>query len=260
MKNKSFKKLFDLSGKNAIVTGALGILSRRFCAGLAECGANLVVTDLDEKAARKYASDLSRQYKIDAIGIGCDVSLPADVRHMTALAVRHFKEINILLNNAASMTTDLKSYFAPFEKYSLDVWRKVMSVNIDGMFLVAQALGQQMLKQRKGGSIIQTSSIYGSMAPDQRIYKGSFYLGGKINTPAVYSASKGAVVALTKYLATYWADHNIRVNTLTPGGVESGQNNVFKKKYSDRIPLGRMARADEIVGALIYLARMLRHT
>ena len=129
-----------------------------------------------------------------------------------------------------------------------------MAVNIDGMFLVAQAVGNQMVKQGKGGSIIQTASIYGILASDKRIYEGSFYLGRQINNPGVYTTSKAAVVGLTKYLAAYWADKGIRVNTLIPGGVESGQNEIFKERYSARVPLGRMAQADELVGALIFLA------
>ena len=92
-----------------------------------------------------------------------------------------------------------------------------MAVNLDGMFLVAQAVGRQMIRQGKGGSIIQTASIYGVAAPDQRIYRGSHYLGREINTPAVYAASKAAVIGLTQYLATYWAGSGIRVNTLSPG-------------------------------------------
>jgi len=122
------------------------------------------------------------------------------------------------------------------------------------MFLVAQAVGKQMISQGKGGSIIQTASIYGLMAPDHRIYEGSFYLNRQINTPAVYTASKAGVIGLTKYLATYWADKRIRVNTLTPGGTESGQNDEFKRRYSSRIPMNRMADAHEMVGALLYLA------
>jgi NAD(P)-dependent dehydrogenase (short-subunit alcohol dehydrogenase family) len=129
-----------------------------------------------------------------------------------------------------------------------------MSVNVDGMFLVAQAVGRKMIEQGTGGSIIQTSSIYGILAPDKRIYEGSFYLGRQIGTPAVYSTSKSAVVGLTRHLAAYWADKGIRVNTLTPGGVESGQNETFKERYSARIPLGRMAQGEEMVGALIFLA------
>jgi len=122
------------------------------------------------------------------------------------------------------------------------------------MFLVAQATGRQMIAQGKGGTIIQTASIYGVMGPDHRIYEGSYYLNREINTPAVYAASKAAVIGLTKYLATLWADMGIRVNTITPGGVESGQNDIFKKNYSTRVPLGRMAQPQEMVGALIYLA------
>ena len=111
-----------------------------------------------------------------------------------------------------------------------------------------------MVKQDCGGSIIQTSSIYGLAAPDQRIYSGSSYLGREINTPAVYTTSKAAVIGLTNHLATYWADKGIRVNTITPGGMESGQNEEFKWNYSKRVPMNRMGNPDEIVGAVIYLA------
>jgi NAD(P)-dependent dehydrogenase (short-subunit alcohol dehydrogenase family) len=173
---------------------------------------------------------------------------------MLKKTIDEFGEINILHNNAAGKSKNLDAFFAPFEEYSLEQWREIMAVNIDGMFLVAQAVGKQMVEQGNGGSIIQTASIYGVMAPDQRIYKESFYMGRQINTPAVYAASKAAVIGLTKYLATYWADKGIRVNTITPGGVESGQNEEFKRNYAARIPLGRMADRNEMVGALIYLA------
>ncbi|MFM8852632.1 MAG: SDR family oxidoreductase, partial [Acidimicrobiaceae bacterium] len=161
--------------------------------------------------------------------------------------------IDILLNNAASKGSDFDQFFAPFETYSLQTWREVMAVNIDGLFLVAQSVGNQM-KAQGGGSIVQISSIYGVVAPDQRIYEGSEYNGRAINTPAVYSVSKAAVLGLTSYLSTYWADSKIRVNTLTPGGIASGQNAEFNKKYSNRVPLGRMGEATELTGALIYLA------
>ena len=243
-----------LHKKSAVVTGGAGLLGKRFCEGLARAGANVAVVDLDEKAAHASAKALASKYKIKCIGVACDVSSPASVRKMVGQVVKTFGEIHILHNNAASKSADLGAFFAPFEDYSLEEWRKIMAVNVDGMFLVAQAVGRQMIKQKKGGSIIQTASIYGIMAPDHRIYEGSFYLGRQNSSPAVYSASKSAVVALTQYLAAYWAKHNIRVNTLTPGGIESGQNDTFKKKYSDRVPLGRMAKADEMVGALIYLA------
>jgi NAD(P)-dependent dehydrogenase (short-subunit alcohol dehydrogenase family) len=111
-----------------------------------------------------------------------------------------------------------------------------------------------MVAQGRGGSIIQTGSIYGARAADPRIYQGSSYLGRPINTPAVYAASKAGVAGLSRHLAAYWAGAGIRVNTLVPGGVASGQNEEFQRRYADRVPLGRMARAEEMVGALVFLA------
>ncbi|MCK9276306.1 MAG: SDR family oxidoreductase [Syntrophales bacterium] len=254
MNQISYRGLFDLSGKKAVVTGGAGILGRHFCAGLAESGATVAVVDVQESEALEFAKSLTDRYGGSHIGVGCDVSNLSSVTTMLKEIVEKFGEINILHNNAAGKSDDLDAFFAPFEQYSLGQWRQIMSVNLEGMFLVAQSVGKQMIAQGKGGSIIQTASIYGVMAPDHRIYEGSFYLGRKINTPAVYTASKAAVIGLTKYLATYWADKGIRVNTLTPGGTESGQNDEFKRLYSARIPMNRMAHAYEMVGALLYLA------
>ena len=250
----SYTKLFDLHGKNAIITGGVGILGQHFCEGLAESGANIAVVDLNADEVHDFVMVLKEKYGVKAIGYACDVSDQKSVQAMVKDVVNKLGEINILHNNAAGKSDDLDAFFAPFEEYSLEQWRKIMAVNLDGMFLVAQAVGKQMVRQGKGGSIIQTASIYGVMAPDQRIYQDSLYLDRQINTPAVYTSSKAAIIGLTKHLASYWAEKNIRVNTLTPGGTESGQNEEFKKRYSDRVPLGRMANSDEMVGALLYLA------
>lgn len=250
----AYKKLFDLSGKTVMVTGGLGILGRRFCQGFAEFGANVAVVDLNGSEAIEYAGELRNEFGIKAHGIECNVADPDSVQEMMRAVVERFGQVHILHNNAASKSANLDAFFAAFEDYSLDEWRKIMAVNIDGMFLVAQAVGRCMIEQGTGGSIIQTASIYGVFASDKRIYEDSFYLGRQIGNPAVYSASKAAVVGLTKYLAAYWADKGIRVNTLAPGGVESGQNETFKQRYSARVPMGRMARGEEMVGTVIYLA------
>lgn len=250
----NYKTLFDLTGKTAIVTGALGILGQRFCRGLAEFGAQVAAVDLDRERCVTFAAELEQDYSVAALGISCDVADPASVAGMVDQVLHRFGAIHILHNNAASKSADLDAFFASTENYSLAEWRKIMSVNVDGMFLVAQAVGRQMQKQGTGGSIIQTSSIYGLVSSDKRIYEGSFYLGRQISNPAVYSTSKAAVVGLTRYLAANWGDSKIRVNALVPAGVESGQNDTFKSRYSTRVPLGRMARGDEMVGALIYLA------
>jgi NAD(P)-dependent dehydrogenase (short-subunit alcohol dehydrogenase family) len=242
--------VIDLSGKVALVTGGAGILGQNFCAGLTKGGARVAVVDLIDDAARETAARLGE----GAMGFSCDVSDADSVKACVAEVAAHFGTIDILLNNAATKTADVRDFFAPFEDYDPAVWREVMSVNIDGMFLMAQATGKVMLAKGNGGAIVQTSSIYGLVGPDSRIYEGSDYLGGPINTPAVYSASKAAVVGLTKWLATHWAKDGIRVNCLVPGGVGSGQNSVFGDLYAARVPMGRMARADEMVGPMLFLA------
>jgi NAD(P)-dependent dehydrogenase (short-subunit alcohol dehydrogenase family) len=241
---------FQLGGKVALVTGGAGILGQKFCAGLAEAGAQVAVVDLDAGAAHAAAARLG----VNAVGFGCDIADPASVQACVSAVIARFGAIDILHNNAATKSRDVRAFFTPFEDYSLDTWREVMAVNIDGMFLMAQAVGKHMVARGQGGAVIQTASIYGLVGPDSRIYEGSDYLGGPINTPAVYAASKAAVVGLTKWLATHWAKSGIRVNCLVPGGVSSGQNGVFSERYAERVPMGRMAQADEMVPALLYLA------
>lgn len=248
-----FAQLFDLSGRTAFVTGGAGLLGRPGGAALAAHGASVVVVDLDAEAARTQAASLAETYGVPTLGLGCDVGDEAAVTEAVERVVAAFGSIDVLWNNAASKSDDLDAFFAPTAEYALDEWRKIMRVNLDGVFLVARSVGRQMIAQGRG-SIIQTASIYGLVGPDERIYEGSHYLGRTINTPAVYAASKGGVVALTRYLATTWARHGVRVNTLTPGGVESGQNEAFQTRYAARVPLGRMGQAHELAGALVYLA------
>lgn len=239
---------FRLDGKVAVVTGASGLLGREFCSGLIEAGAEVAVVDIDPTASEALAAELGGRAK-DFL---CDVSNEESVAKCVDKIISHYGKIDILHNNAATKTSDLQDFFEPFESYSLDTWREVMSVNIDGMFLMAQAVGKYMVAAGSG-NIVQTASIYGLVGPDNRIYEGSDYLGGSINTPAVYSASKAAVIGLTRWLATYWGDKGIRVNCLVPGGVSTGQNQVFSDLYSERTPIGRMSESHEIVPALLYL-------
>ena len=249
------KNMLSLDKKIAIVTGGAGILGGEFCKTLAQNGAKVVLVDKTYELAEQAVHILLKNdNNLEIIPLGCDVTDPNDVAKVVDNVVELFGSIDILHNNAATKTAELKDFFESFEDYDLSTWREVMSVNVDGMFLMAQAVGRQMLKQSTSSSIIQTSSVYGVVAPDQRIYVGSNYLGMKINSPAVYSVSKSAVIGLTRYLAAYWGNSNIRVNCLSPGGIESGQNSTFTQLYSNRVPLGRMGRVDELSSALLYLA------
>jgi NAD(P)-dependent dehydrogenase (short-subunit alcohol dehydrogenase family) len=249
---KGFRDLFELKGRIAVVTGGCGILGQRFAEGLAEFGADVALLDLDDQALQKTASEISSRHGARVKGYACDITQPEAIRGAAKAIEAEFGPVSILLNNAASKTRDVDAFFAPVATFSLETWREIMAVNLDGMFNVAQVFGT-LMADRGYGSIVQTASIYGLMAPDQRIYEGSEYLGRAINTPAAYTASKAGVIGLTKHLATYWGAQGVRVNTLTPGGVESGQNDTFKQRYGARVPLGRMARADEMVGAMLFL-------
>ena len=245
-------KIFRLDGKVAIITGGAGFLGKHFSLGLADAGAQVVVSDIDGQSAADVASRI-RDLGGSAISIECDVAQEDQVINLVKTVRSELGRIDVLHNNAASKGRDVARFFDPFEEYDLEVWREVNSVNIDGMFLVAREVGKVMVQQRSG-SIIQTSSIYGSVAPDQRIYEGTEHRGLPINTPAVYSTSKAAVNGLTKYLASYWGAFGVRVNTLTPGGIGDGHSSLFEQKYSDRVPVRRMGRPDDLIGALIYLA------
>lgn len=236
------------------MTGGAGILGSHFCRGLAEAGASVAIFDVNSESLLVLEKEIDDRFPGRVLGLVVDVTNPESVRMAVNSVVNHFGGVDVLHNNAASKGTNLDSYFDSFENYTLEQWQEIMTANVDSMFLMAQAVGIQMKKQGRGGSIIQTASAYGVMAPDQRIYEGSWYMNRQINTPAIYSTSKAAVVGLTKYLATYWAEHKIRVNTLVPGGAESGQNDEFKRRYGNRVPLGRMAQPHEMVGAVLYLA------
>ena len=221
---------FDLMGEVALITGGGGILGTAFAGALTRHGARVIIVD------RKPMPGAHQ----------------VDITDLQALR-RLQKEIDpptILVNNAAAKS---ENFFAPFEEFPLGDWEAVMDVNLTGAMLCAQVFGAAMA-ERGRGSIINTLSIYGIVAPDQRIYEGSSYEGRAINTPAVYSASKAALLGLTRYLATYWAQRGVRVNALTPGGVFSGQNETFVRRYSARVPMGRMAKREEMCGALLFLA------
>jgi NAD(P)-dependent dehydrogenase (short-subunit alcohol dehydrogenase family) len=248
-----YRRLFDLSGRIAVVTGATGLLGRYFCAGLADHGASVAVVDLDEAETLSFALELERDFGVKAIGMAANIADPTSVKVMAEKIEKQLGPIDILHNNAQAVRRDPGRYFEPAESFDLATWREIMSVNLDGAFLVAQEIGARMAKRGRG-SIVQTASIYGVVGPDQRIYEGSEYLGRAINTPPVYSASKAGIIGLTRYLAAYWGPRGVRVNTLTPGGVSSGQNEEFDRRYSARVPMGRMAKADDLVGALVFLA------
>lgn len=249
-------KLFDLHGRVTVLTGGAGLLGREYAVTLAEAGAHVVIADINVQAARKLAVEVTEHSGIEARGVETDVSSKSSVQTMVEQTLAAFGQVDILINNVAlDPKFDVKhaaEHVNAFENYPLDLWNQGLAVNLTGMFLCAQAVGQPMLAQGKG-VIVNVSSTYGLVGPDQRLYKRDDPAAPKVYKPVVYSVTKSAVLGLTRYLATYWAGKNIRINALTPGGVFNDHDPGFVERYSYRTPLGRMADRSEYCGALLFL-------
>jgi NAD(P)-dependent dehydrogenase (short-subunit alcohol dehydrogenase family) len=244
------KQQFDLNGKVALVTGAANILGPEFVDALAQYGANVALIDVNAERVNEVAKQIKEARGVESLAYALDVTDQEAVINAVADINKKLGNIDILVAAAAAKTDN---YFTESPGYPLEDWKRVIDVNLGGPFIAAEAVLPNFLKAGKG-TIVNIASIYGVVGPDQRVYEGSDYLGGKINTPPPYSASKAGVIGLTKYYATTLARHGIRVNSITPGGVESGQNEEFVRRYSERIPLQRMANRTELQGALLFLA------
>lgn len=243
---------FDLSNKVALVTGALGLLGREHCKALYDAGARVVIADLNVKSAEDFAATLGDR----AMALELNVVDPVSVKSgLDSVLTRH-KQLDVLVNNAAINdmfeNPTVAAELSAFEKYPLDLWKKMMDVNVTGTFLCSQIMGGEMARAGRG-SIINVASTYGMVGPDQSIYirpNGERVL---YKSPA-YPASKGAVISFTRFLAAYWGKAGVRVNTLSPGGVENSQETFFVENYSKRTPLGRMANPSDYRGAVVFLA------
>jgi len=248
---------FDLSGRVAVVTGGVGLLGAEFCRTLAEAGALVAVVDLNRSASQATADALTNSgYK--TLAISADITQPNSVNAAIENVLSAFGRIDILVNSAAldpKFDADaVNKGITPgaFEDYPLDLWNSALNVNLTGMFLMTQACVKPMIDQGKKGSIINICSTYGLNGPDQRIYiKEGRRVAFK---PVYYTVTKAGVMGFTKYLAAYYAETEIRVNALTPGGVFNNHEDYFVKNYSAKTILGRMARKDEMNGALLFLA------
>ena len=251
------QKKFDLTGRAAVVTGGVGLLGAEFCRTLAEAGAAVAVVDLNASASQEMADALTKS-GYQALAIPTDIANPDSVSSMVETVTSTFGRLDILVNSAALDPKfdpeAIKKGITPgaFEDYPLDQWNAALNVNLTGMFLVTQACVKQMLAQEKKGSIINICSTYGLNGPDQRIYiKDDERVAFK---PVYYTVTKAGVLGFTKYLAAYYAGTEIRVNALTPGGVFNNHDDYFVKNYSAKTILGRMAKKDEMNGALLFLA------
>lgn len=245
--------LFSLQDRIVVVTGALGQLGFEFSKALLAHGARVVLLDRvsDE---RRIADQLARLDSEKAMYLACDVGRRDDLDSALHSIEQRWGAPYGLINNAAldAPPDAPKEENGPYETYPEASWDKIMELNVKGVHLCCQVFGKAMAIAGRG-SIVNISSIYGLVSPNQDIYAYRRQQGEQFFKPVAYSVSKSALLNLSRYLATYWARHGVRVNTLTLAGVFNDQNEQFLREYCARIPVGRMAQRDEYNGAIVYL-------
>jgi NAD(P)-dependent dehydrogenase (short-subunit alcohol dehydrogenase family) len=249
--------LFSVDGKIVLVTGGLGQIGSEMVKALHERGARVAIfsRSASVESARKSLGDLAAHERISIHA--ADITRKASIGRALDELERKWGVPDALVNNAGLDTQPSAppEVSGPFEDFPEDVFREVVEVNLVGTFLMVQAVGARMRRAGRKGSIVNVGSIYGMVSPIQDIYAyRKERTGVPFIKPVAYSAAKSGIYNLTRYCATYWGRDGIRVNTLTPSGVErETQDATFKANYTARMPIGRMARADEFNGAMIFM-------
>jgi NAD(P)-dependent dehydrogenase (short-subunit alcohol dehydrogenase family) len=254
----AFEK-FDLTGKTALITGAAGLLGMEHAAALLESGAKVVLTDIGETALNTARNQLAQHFEpVKILTQVMDVSHPEAIHAVAATLWQAGARIDILVNNAA-IDPKVKGdqgvlETSRLENFPLDQWNLQVAVGLTGAFLCSQVFGAAMAKDAKGGVILNIASDLSVFSPDQRLYRKEG-LPDDLQPvkPVSYSVIKAGLVGLTRYLATYWADKEVRCNALSPSGVFNGQGEQFVARLSSLIPLGRMAAKDEYRSAVQFL-------
>ena len=263
-------KNIDLSRSTAIITGGAGLLGRVYTATLLEAGANVIIID-KKIESKKILKQIRKESKLDQKKMSrlkmveCNITDPIQINYIFKKLDKSLKNLKIVVNNASLVKQvgkeNLVDSYKPFLQMKPEDWEEYFSVDLTGTLLISQKAIPYM-KKNGGGSIINISSIYGILSPDQRLYKyfndalpkNLKKLGVEIEKPIGYSISKSGTLNLTRFLATKFAKDNIRVNTLTLGGVFDNNPSQFVKAYSEKTPLGRMADKKEYSGPLLFLA------
>lgn len=243
-----FQEFSDLTGRQALITGASGGLGKVFADTLAELGANLILTDRSPSGLQALSHDLHSNWGVRVDYFPCDLEIPQERTDFITTIRKSTQSLNVLVNTAALVgDSNIEGWTEIFEMQSIHTWRRALEVNLISIFDLCQGL-LPLLKYSKGSSIVNIGSIYATYAPDWKLYANT-HLGN----PAAYGASKAGLVYLTKWLATTLAP-DIRVNSISPGGIFRDQPQEFVDKYKSKTPLGRMATEDDLRGALAYLA------
>lgn len=242
------KELMDMRGRRVLVTGATGALGRVIVDCLAELGSEVIIADLPGADFAGVCSSLEKRWGANAQHLACDLESQAERDRLVASVLAEGRPLDGLINNAAFVgTSDLKGWALPFEQQSVETWRRAFEVNLTAAFDLCKQLSGA-LRASPSASVINIGSIYGLHGPDWSLYEET-----GLSNPAAYAASKGGLLQLTRWLATTLAPQ-VRVNSISPGGIARGQDPSFVQRYGARTPLGRMATEDDMRGAIAYFA------
>ena len=252
-----FPKNFDLSGKSALITGATGLLGVEHAKALLEIGCKVILTDINDEKLVAKKKLLGRKFNEALImTFIMDVSDKKSIELVRDQLTNHNIYIDILLNNAAVNPSfeNKKNIFSRLENFPEDQWDIQIEVGLKGAFLCCQIFGSLMSKSDKKGVILNIASDLSVFSPDQRIYKKKDISDdNQVVKPITYSIVKTGLIGLTRYISTYWSEHGVRCNALSPGGVYNNQDEEFVKNLTNLIPMGRMAKKDEYKGAIQFL-------
>jgi NAD(P)-dependent dehydrogenase (short-subunit alcohol dehydrogenase family) len=245
---KSINKLMSLHGRVALVTGGAGHIGSAICNAFAETGANIVVIDCNKELCETKTRKIIDEFNVEALSIVTDLTNEQELRKIPDKVLKRFGSIDILVNCAAlAGGSPLVGWGVEFNKQSADTWRIALEANLTVPFILTQVCSDALIQSRHG-SVINIGSIYGLVGPDMQIYEGT-----SMGNPAAYAASKGGLIQLTRWLATVLAPE-VRVNSITPGGVLRNQPEPFYSNYVRKTPLKRMASEEDFKGAAVYLA------
>jgi NAD(P)-dependent dehydrogenase (short-subunit alcohol dehydrogenase family) len=248
---------FNLNNKIIVVTGGCGLLGRQHVEAISDAGGIPIILDIDYIKVKEFVEYINLKYKINCSGFVVDITNEDSVRQNCEEIFQKFGKIDGLVNNAANnpkVENNIEKNFSRLENFKIDDWHTDLNVGLLGSFLCVKYYGFYISKNLNGGNIVNISSDLGLIAPDQRLYKINGIEESKQPVkPITYSIVKTGLIGLTRYVATYWAEKNVRCNAICPGGVENNQNIDFINEVVKRIPLNRLARKDEYQGILIFL-------
>lgn len=248
---------FDLTGKNIIVTGAYGLIGKEICDAFSSAGANVIISDIvNEEILKNYARKLSQKYSTKNMGIFLDITDLESIKSGVENILNHYNSIDVLVNNAAIDAKFDENIIninpTRFENYPINELEKSLDVNITGTVKITKEVVKNMLENKKG-NIINVTSTYAIVAPDQRLYKKPGE-EKQIYKPVDYIITKSFIPGFSRYLAALYAKDGIRVNTIVPHGIYNKHDKDFLKRFSERSPLSRMCRVEELRGPFIFLA------